>query len=89
MKRAVARIALIALSAILTQCFGGPAEPGSRGECEHCDQENGDLDCEPGLTCQGFYNSQLVVTLCATPNQSMCNTEEAAFLRTVVEPPEG
>ena len=74
MTRLLRRFGLLSLVILLAMC-SSPAEPGSRGECERCNQENGNLDCMEGLTCQGFFNSQIVVTLCAPRGQSMCDLQ--------------
>lgn len=72
MRRLIRAALVLSAVTLLAQCQG-PAEPGTRGECERCDQDNGNADCVEGLVCSGFFNSQLVLTLCANPGQSSCD----------------
>ena len=54
----------------------GPFEPGSRGICESC---NDHPDCEEGLICKRFSNSQTVRWLCAFPTTTRCSSDNVVL----------
>lgn len=63
----------------------GPIEPGSRGACEKCGD---DEDCEDGLTCQTFHNSQVITQLCAKSGTRTCSIGslgEVVYIKEIYE----
>ena len=51
-KISIVKATIIILFLSIPCCSKVDHAPGSRGMCESCTE---DIDCKPGLTCQGFF----------------------------------
>ena len=63
------RMSVLIVAACMAGCGGG-GDKG--GQCQSC--RSSAPRCDGDLVCKGFYNSNVIVELCATPQTSTCPT---------------
>ena len=64
------RMSVLMVAACMAGCGGGGGDKG--GQCQAC--RSSAPRCDGDLVCRGFYNSNIIVELCATPQTSTCAT---------------
>ncbi len=60
-------VAMALFALVVSACSSEP----EGGQCQPC--QDSTPRCDSGLTCRGFYNSQTIQELCATPATTQCS----------------